>query len=390
MRFIHFADTHLGFSDLAKIDPASGVNRREQDFYDAWQHVIAAIVERRPDFVLHAGDLFQSPRPNNRAIAVALEGIKKLHDAGIPLYAVAGNHSTPRIRATGSIFEALAILPNVHAAYSGVYEKFVFTSKNGRERCAIHCLPHCSLSADLEKAYAQLQCDASARWNILLAHGSWRAAGRIDTRMGEFNEQFLEDPETRLNLAFDYIALGHYHRHLALNDHAFYSGSTERTSFNEAGYPSGYICGDLQARTWEYVRIPSRPMLRLPPVDCRNRSVEEVMLALKERSSADLAGAMVALEFRHLARDLYLQLDASAIDKIFAQVFHLDKQFVFEDETARAAAGQASSEIMALGSLREEFSRHLLQRSNGTLPREELERLGWEYLAAAETAGLEA
>ncbi len=389
MRFIHFADTHLGFSDLSKVDPTTGVNRREQDFYDAWQHVIAASLERRPDFVLHAGDLFQSPRPNNRAIAVALEGLKRLHDANIPIFIVAGNHSTPRIRATGNIFEALAILPNVHAAYCGVYKKFIFTSPNGQERCAIHCIPHCSLSQDLEKAYADLQFEPSARWNILLTHGSWRAAGKIDTRMGEFNEQFLEDPETRLDLTFDYIALGHFHRYVPINDHTFYSGSTERTSFNEAGYASGYICGDLQTREWEYVPIPSRPMLRLPPIDCRNQSVEEVMLALKERSSADLAGAMLTLEFRHLSRDLYLQLDTSALDKIFAQAFYLDKQFVFETEARGEPAG-SSAMMMRLGSLREEFARYLLQRSNGALPRAELERLGEEYLAAVESAGLEA
>lgn len=385
MRFIHFADTHLGFSDLSKVDVETGVNRREQDFYEAWWRVIDAIAEHRPDFVLHAGDLFQSPRPNNRAIAVALEGLKKLHDAGIPIFIVAGNHSTPRIRATGNIFEALAVLPNVHAVYRGVYEKLIFASQDGGDRCAIHCIPHCSLSEDLEKAYAGLQFDASARWNILLTHGSWRAAGKIDTRMGEFNEQFLEDPETRLQVTFDYIALGHYHRHLAINDHTFYSGSTERTSFNEAGYGSGYIAGDLRTHTWEYFSIPSRPMVRLKPVDCRGKSVEEVMLELKERSSADLAGAMLTLEFRHLARDLYLQLDASALDKIFGQAFHLDKQFNFEIETGHGRA-ESSDAMTALGSLREEFSRYLLQRSNGALAREELERLGWQYLAAAETA----
>ena len=387
MRFIHFADTHLGFSDLTKIDAATGVNRREQDFYDAWRHVLDAILEQRPDFVLHAGDLFQSPRPNNRAIAVALEGLQRLHEANIPVFIVAGNHSTPRIRSSGNIFEALAVLPNVHAAYRGVYEKFVFTSRDGS--CAIHGIPHCSLSEDLEKAYADLRLDPEARWNILLTHGSWRAAGKIDTRMGEFNEQFLEDPEARLNVTFDYIALGHYHRHLALNDHTFYSGSTERTSFNEAGYTSGYIAGDLKTRAWQYVAIPSRPMLRLSPIDCRDKSVDDLMLDLKERSNAALAGAMVTLEFRRLSRDLYLQLELSAIDKIFAHALHLDKQFVF-DTSAAGTPGEAAGETAALGSLREEFARYLLQRGNGALPRAELERLGGEYLAAAETAEPEA
>lgn len=384
MRFVHFADTHLGFSDLSKVDTTSGVNRREQDFYEAWWHAIDGIIAQRPDFVLHAGDLFQSPRPNNRAIAVALEGLSKLNEAGLPVIIIAGNHSTPRIRATGNIFEAMSVLPNVQAAYRGVYEKFTIPSRNGRDRCTVHCIPHCSLSEELEKAYAAIQLDASARWNILMTHGSWRAAGKIDTRMGEFNEQFLEDPEARLKLTFDYIALGHYHRFLAINDHTFYSGSTERTSFNEAGYSSGYIVGDLAQRSWQYVEFPVRAMVRLRPIECRGKAVAEIIAEAQSRSSDDLAGAMITLELRNLAREVYLQLDLAALDAVFAHAFHLEKQFTFAAQAAAAAT--PNGEQLGVGSLREEFSRYLSNRGNGVLQQEELERLGWQYLAEAEAA----
>lgn len=389
MRFLHFADTHLGFSDLSKVDPHTGVNRREQDFYDAWWRVIEAILAHRPDFVLHAGDLFQSPRPNNRAIAVALAGLKRLHEENIPFVVVAGNHSTPRIRATGNIFEALCVLPNVHAAYKGVYEKFMVPAANGKGRCAVHCIPHCSLSEELEKAYASVQWDEAARWNLLLTHGSWRAAGKLDTRMGEFNEQFLEDPEARLNLTFDYIALGHYHRYIAINDHTFYSGSTERTSFNEAGYTSGYIVGDLSARQWQYHQIPARPMLRLAPVDCRNKTIDEIMPAIAEHGREDLADAMVTLELQRLSRDLYLQLDLNAIDKLFPRVFHLNKQLVLDSATNNDRAS-TNQELQTLGSLREEFSRYLASNAGSSLPRAELETLGQKYLAEAEATEAEA
>ncbi len=385
MRFIHFADTHLGFSDLSKVDPQTGVNRREQDFYDAWWRVIEAILLHKPDFVLHAGDLFQSPRPNNRAIAVALAGLHQLNEANIPFVVVAGNHSTPRIRATGNIFEALSVLPVVHAACKASYEKIIITAADGKTSCAVHCIPHCSLSEELEQAYASVRWDETATWNILLTHGAWRAAGKIDTRMGEFNEQMLEDPETRLNLSFDYIALGHYHRFLAINDHTFYSGSTERTSFNEAGYTSGYILGDLTRREWHYHQIPSRPMLRLRPVNAKGKSREEIMAEVAQRSTADLAEAMVSLELQQLSRDLYLQLDFAAIDRLFPQVFHFDRQISLET----TAVNDRSSVAPALGSLREEFARHLQQHADGSLPIAELERLGAQFLAEAEAQELE-
>jgi DNA repair exonuclease SbcCD nuclease subunit len=389
MRFIHFADTHLGYSDYAKVDPRTGVNRREQDFYDAWWRVIEAIVTEKPDFVLHAGDLFQSSRPNNRAIAVALEGLAKLAEAEIPFVIVAGNHSMPRIRALGNIFEAIAVLPNVRACYQGRYEKFILPHPVSGKSCAIHCLPHCSLTTELEKAYAELHIDSDAAWNILVAHGGWRPAkgeNGLDTRMGEFNEQFLEDPEARLGLKFDYIALGHYHRYLAMNDHTFYSGSTERTSFNEAGYTSGYIRGDLERRTWEYVMIPSRPMLRLQAVDCTGKSPAEIMYRLEQHANTEIRGALVSLEMQNLSRDTYLQLDLSAIDRLFAAAFHFERQLSVITTVARddQNAPRAASELGHIGSLRDEFSRHLAANNDGALPREELEESGLRYLAEAE------
>jgi len=389
MRFIHFADTHLGYSDYSKVDPATGVNRREQDFYDAWWRVINAIVAEKPDFVVHAGDLFQSPRPNNRAIAVALEGLSRLAEANIPLVVVAGNHSMPRIRALGNIFEVIAVLPNVHACYQGRYEKFILRHPPSAKSCAIHCLPHCSLTTELEKAYGELNIDsAAANWNILVAHGGWRATNSagLDTRMGEFNEQFLEDPETRLGIKFDYIALGHYHRHLAMNEHTFYSGSTERTSFNEAGYASGYIRGDLERRAWEYVAIPSRPMLRLKPLDCIGKTPKEIMRELEQRASAEIREAVVSIELQNLSRDAYLQLDLSVIDNLFSAAFHFERQLnvisIISPESRDES--HVAPKLGHIGSLRDEFSRYLVANSDGALPREELEKLGLQYLAEAE------
>lgn len=389
MRFIHFADTHLGYSDYSKVDSRTGVNCREQDFYDAWWRVIDAIVAEKPDFVLHAGDLFQSSRPNNRAIAVALEGLARIADANIPFVVVAGNHSMPRIRALGNIFEAIAVLPNVRACYQGRYEKFILPHPVSGKSCAIHCLPHCSLTAELEKAYAELHVDSTAAWNILVAHGGWRSVkgeNGLDTRMGEFNEQFLEDPEARLGLAFDYIALGHYHRYLAMNDHTFYSGSTERTSFNEAGYTSGYIRGDLERCTWEYVTIPSRPMLRLQPLDCFGKSPGEIMYELEQRASAEIHDALISIELQNLSRDTYLQLDLSAIDELFAVAFHFERQLNMISINPKGQRGepQVAAEIGYIGSLRDEFSRYLAATGDSALPREELEKEGLRYLMEAE------
>ena len=108
MRFIHLADTHLGFRQFSgKLDPARKLNQRECDVYAVWHRAIEIAIEREVDAVIHAGDLFDSARPSPRALSEALDGIVRLREAGIPMVAIAGNHSTPRFRSGGSVFGIL-------------------------------------------------------------------------------------------------------------------------------------------------------------------------------------------------------------------------------------------------------------------------------------------
>jgi DNA repair exonuclease SbcCD nuclease subunit len=372
MRFVHFSDTHLGFSDLNKIDPDTGINQRENDFYNAWWHLIEKILELKPDFVVHAGDLFQSPRPNNRAIRIAMEGIQKISEAGMPFIVVAGNHSTPRIRHTGSIFESIALFPHVHAAYKSRYECF----RVGE--CAIHCIPHCSLSEELNAAYEMVALDPEATFQILVTHGAWRnAGGELVGSVGEFNEQLLENPEKKLNVKFDYIALGHYHKHIEVAPNAIYSGSTERTSFNEIGYTSGLILVDLQEKSHKYLEIPFRPMTAIGPVDCNRMGCEEVYQAIELAGRGAPEGCMLRLELDHLARETMLALDMQRIDAFFPSALYVEKILHPAEENDLQYANTS------IGSLPLEFERYIEMQENTALDREKFLNLGLSLLDLA-------
>ena len=83
MRFLHLADTHLGFSAYRKTTN-EGLNQRELDVYNAFIQCIDYAVSTKPDFVLHAGDLFDSVRPTNRAITIAIQQAIRLSQEKIP------------------------------------------------------------------------------------------------------------------------------------------------------------------------------------------------------------------------------------------------------------------------------------------------------------------
>jgi len=367
MKIIHCSDTHLGYSDYHKIDPITGINQREQDFYNAWNFLIEQILKKKPDFVVHAGDLFHTTRPTNRAIAVALEGIQKVSDAGIPFVLISGNHSTPKIRATGSIFESIALFPNVFTAFQSKYQKFQIGD------CAIHCIPHCSLTQELQAAFEEIKPAKKVKYQILITHGSW--AGQKSFSMGEFNEQKLPDLETISKTKFDYIALGHYHKHIEIKPNVIYSGSTERISFNEAGNPTGYVLFDLEQEKFNYYEIPSRPMVKLEPIDCRELNAAQIYDELIKKSTDDLKNALVSLTLANIQHQTLVKLDSREIDKIFDQVFYLNKSI-----TQLVSEGSGLSKSTDLGTVPIEFEKYIENIKEKELDKERLKTMGLKYL----------
>ena len=87
MKFAHLSDTHLGYRQF-------GLNEREKDFYEVFELIIDKIIEENVDFVIHSGDLFETARPSPNALLTFQKGLLRLKGAGIPMFAIAGNHDS--------------------------------------------------------------------------------------------------------------------------------------------------------------------------------------------------------------------------------------------------------------------------------------------------------
>jgi DNA repair protein SbcD/Mre11 len=366
-RICHLSDTHLGYSEYGKISSQTGLNQREQDFYDAWEKIITRMIELHPDLVLHAGDLFHTPRPSNRAIRVALEGIKKISDAGIPMILVSGNHETPRIRSTGSIFESLAFFRHIFSIFQSKYQRVSL------QNLQIHAIPHCSLSEELELACRSIEIDSSAEGHILVTHGVWTQTETFS--MGEFNEQRLPDFTALYPGVFNYIALGHYHRRVDVAPSVSYCGSSERTSLNQAGYPCGFLEVDLLSGERTYHSIPVRPMVRIKPIDCRGLRLQELYSSVAGQAENIPEGAIAQLTLQNVEESLYLAMEMRALDEMFPMAFHLEKTV-----NIAAAGAMERTPSLHIDSLAVEFGRYVEGLPEMELSRETLYRLGSRYL----------
>lgn len=83
MKFIHFADCHLGGYREPKLNVLS---------LQSFRSVIDSAIDRNVDFVLLAGDLFNTALPSVEILKFVLREFKRLKVKNIPLYFIAGSH----------------------------------------------------------------------------------------------------------------------------------------------------------------------------------------------------------------------------------------------------------------------------------------------------------
>jgi DNA repair exonuclease SbcCD nuclease subunit len=367
MRFLHVADTHLGHAAYAKLDE-NGYNQRESDVFAAWAQAVDLALSRRVDAVLHCGDLFDTIRPSNRALHFALAQILRLSAAGIPLVAIAGNHSSPRLRETGSVFRLFEHIEGVRVVYAGSYE----TVELGD--AVIHCVPHCpTQEAFLEEARKVAPVPGKA--NVAMLHCGVSGVERF--AMGEFNENVL--PSGQLWPEMDYIALGHFHQSKIVAPNGAYAGSTERLSFAEAGQPKGVIEVSVPKMSMEFVPLNVRPMLDLGKLDCKGMSNAEVAAAAEERIRKSAPeGKILRIKLVGLPRSQADGLDYRRIRSAAEGALHFELR---TEPDADAAEAQAAS--AAIGDLRAEFAEYLERSPVEGLDKAELLKLGRGYIDGA-------
>lgn len=309
MRFLHLADTHLGFRQFAgRLDPERQINQREADVYRAWHHAIDHAIASGVEAVVHAGDLFDGPRPTPRALAEALDGFARLHAAGIPAVVIAGNHSTPRTRSGGSVFEVIGRFPGVHAVWDE-------PRRVDLGQTSFHALPHQPEAATLAAQIAALRPGPGR--NVLIVHGGLDAAAKATYSEAGAIEL---DAAAIATADVDYVALGHLHAHKVVGSNAAYAGSLERLDFADESHKvllEVDLEGGLAA-----VPAPFRPVFTLD-VACAGLGPVAALEAIEAAvASRDTTGAVVRLRLDGLARDIFQALDTRRIAALLAPALH--------------------------------------------------------------------
>ncbi len=368
MRIIHFSDNHLG----------AGAGQREQDILDSFSEAVDKIIDLKPDLVINAGDLFDAVRPTNRVIAWASQYLLKLgREAKIPTVIISGNHDAPKQRQIGAVLSIFREYENIHVIYRSRFERIRIGD------CAVACVPHCLTNEILKEELDKAVPDPEAKYNILVLHGV--AGGIREFEMADISEQ--EIPSAHFAKGFDYVALGHYHNFIEVDQGnpktiVYYSGSTERLSQSEAGHKKGFIELDLVARQRKPVfhEITTRRMYDIAPVTAKGRSADEIIAELESKvKSHQPEDSILRLKITDIPEETYRALPFDKIAQLRNESFSLDIKFEKEE---REEDHQLTD--INLGRLTDTFTAFVAGRAVENLDKERLKSLASDYLTRAE------
>ena len=373
-RIFHIADTHIGYSAYRRMDGATGLNQREVDTYEAFKQFVDYAVAEKPEVIVHAGDLFDSVRPTNRAISFVLGQLIRLSEAGIPFVVISGNHETPRLKETGSVFSLFEHIPGVHVVYRNKYELVEI------DDLKIHAIPHCD-DIEGEKKKMRLKND-SRGFNIALLHAGVYGAGKQMFLMDEFNEQLITIHDLT---NFDYLALGHYHKYIRVRDNAYYAGSTERFSFNEVNEAKGF----LEVRLSEdgdkeiiFHELNTREMVDLEPVVCTNLDAHEIKRAITDRiQECNPEDKVVRLKVLDMPMQVYHSLDFDELKRLTRFAVHFEIKYEFKRDNELLSTERPMSR-----SLYTEYEHFMEKYTIGAhIDKKRLKELGLRYMQAWES-----
>lgn len=216
MRFAHLSDSHLGNRQY-------GIFEREEDYYEIFDKTIDKIIELDVDFVIHSGDLFDSSRPSTNAFLAFQRGLLKLNNAGIPMYAIAGNHDIVMrkgIKPPIDLFEELGL--NILRHDNGFIEGDVFI-------CGVQFIPS-SQKRVLDMVLDRFSNEAKNHSkSIIVLHQGIK-------KFIDYGDDSFELELNELPTNFNYYAMGHLHNYITEdlgNGKLIYPGSMEVSKSNE-------------------------------------------------------------------------------------------------------------------------------------------------------------
>ncbi|AFY48553.1 Exodeoxyribonuclease I subunit D [Nostoc sp. PCC 7524] len=378
IKILHLSDIHMGsgFSH-GRINPVTGLNTRLEDFVQTLSLCIDRALNDAVDLVLFGGDAFPDATPPPYVQEAFAGQFRRLVDANIPTVLLVGNHDQHSQGLGGAslnIYRTLGVpgfvvgdkltthhiqTPNgkVQVITLPWLTRSTLMTRQETENLSlaeVNQLLTERLQVVIEGEIRRLDPDVPT---VLLAHLMADNATLGAERFLAVGKGFTLPLSLLTRPCFDYVALGHVHRHQNLNKSnnppVIYPGSIERVDFSEEKEDKGYVMVELERGSvnWEFCPLPVRTFRTLE-VDV-SKAEEPQGVLIKAIAKHDLQDAVVRLIYKLRSEQIDL-IDNAALHSALssAHTYTIQAELVSQLARPRIPELSASSSIDPMEALK--------------------------------------
>ncbi|MFC5649438.1 exonuclease SbcCD subunit D [Paenibacillus solisilvae] len=246
-RFIHAADLHVDspFRGLSEA-PSYVQEALFRSTFDAVHNLVQTAISNEVDFVVIAGDLYDTSNRSLRAQLALQREWQQLHAHGVQLFVIHGNHD----HLSGSRAN-LKWPENVYTFHSDSVQSVPAFRRDGQLAAYIYGMSYGSRAVTDNIAAGYKPNTAEEHYHIALLHGNVDGSAEHDPYA----------PCSLVELAgagFNYWALGHIHTREILHTypHVVYPGNTQGRHARETGAKGCYLIEVSQTKETVLTFIP--------------------------------------------------------------------------------------------------------------------------------------
>jgi exonuclease SbcD len=328
LRFIHAADLHLD-SPFRGIASASAAlkERLQSATLAAFRRVIDHTIKSKADFLVIAGDIYDSKDRNLRALVSFRKEMERLAERRIPVFIVHGNHDP--LNGWGSGFQ----LPSNVVTFGGRTDTEPFI-RRGREAAKLTGVSYVRerVTDNLASSFKPVE---GAPYSIAVLHANiGHQSGHADYAPATVAEL--------ISAGFDYWALGHVHTRTILAAEpamVVYPGNTQGRNPRESG-PRGCYQVDVDTHGRAHLEFVETSVVRWAHIEvsiANMTSIDQLVdsMLAKARDETSFEGTVVirctirgkGILHRDLQRDgmndELAEILASASDRVLAESVHI-------------------------------------------------------------------
>ncbi|MEL7035688.1 MAG: exonuclease subunit SbcD [Cyanobacteria bacterium J06592_8] len=310
IKILHLSDIHLGsgFSH-GRTNPETGLNTRLEDFVATLRRCMERAIAEPVDLVLFGGDAFPDATPAPFVKQAFAQEFRRLVDAQIPTVLLVGNHDQHSQGLGGAslgIYRTLGVpgfvvgdrlethrIPTQNGDIQVITLPWLTPSTlltrpdtEGLSLGEVNLMLIERLKVAMEGLIRRLDPELPT---ILLAHLMADKASLGAERFLAVGKGFNIPLSLLIRPCFDYVALGHVHKHQNLNKSndppIIYPGSIERVDFSEEKEDKGFVLVEVEKGRvqWEFCPLPVRSFCTIKVDISQSEEPQEMLIKAIEK-----------------------------------------------------------------------------------------------------------